>query len=69
MNCSIFSDDVLLFFKLYDPKNCFISYCGYGHLPCSAKTRDILPLLNKKAGYPADTPLELYEVMDTTLNI
>lgn len=55
-------DDVLLFFKLYDPKHSFITYCGHAHLPITAKTRDILPILNKKAGYPLDSPLELYEV-------
>ncbi|XP_054155064.1 ubiquitin carboxyl-terminal hydrolase 7-like [Oppia nitens] len=59
--------DVLLFFKLYDPKNNFISYCGHGHLPAAAKTRDIIPILNSKAGYPSDTPLELYEEVKPNL--
>ncbi|RWS24472.1 ubiquitin carboxyl-terminal hydrolase 7-like protein, partial [Leptotrombidium deliense] len=54
-------NDVLLFFKVYDPKNKFISYCGHTHISTSAKTRDIIPILNKKAGFPIDTPLELYE--------
>ncbi|XP_074593603.1 ubiquitin-specific protease 7 isoform X2 [Brevipalpus obovatus] len=52
---------VILFFKMYDPKNKFVTYCGHAHLPSSTKTRDIIPLLNKKAGLPPNTPLDLYE--------
>ena len=55
-------NDVLLFFKMYDPKGNFISYVGHAHFPCVAKIRDIIPILNKKAGFPPDTPLDLYEV-------
>ncbi|XP_015785155.1 ubiquitin carboxyl-terminal hydrolase 7 [Tetranychus urticae] len=53
--------DVLLFFKMYDPKNKFITYCGLAHLPATTKTKDIIPFLNKKAGFPPNTPLDLYE--------
>ena len=55
------SDHVLLFFKLYDPVNKFITYFTHSHWSTKAKTRDIIPFLNKKAGFPLDTPLDLYE--------
>ena len=48
---------------MYDPKGKFISYVGHAHLPCVAKIRDIIPILNKKAGFPPNTPLDLYEVI------
>lgn len=38
-----------------------ISYFSHEHLPVSTKTRELLPLLNRKAGFPEDTPLDLYE--------
>lgn len=31
--------DVLLFFKLYDPKNKKIHYCGHHYMPVTAKVR------------------------------
>lgn len=31
--------DVLLFFKLYDPKNKKIHYCGHHYMPVDAKVR------------------------------
>jgi len=53
--------DVLLFFKLYDPKNKFISYFGLEHLKSNLPTRALIPLLSKKAGFPEGTTIEFYE--------
>ncbi|GAB6025849.1 Ubiquitin carboxyl-terminal hydrolase 7 [Chamberlinius hualienensis] len=53
--------DVLLFFKLYDPKTKKISYCGHQYLPIVIKVQDLVPLLNERAGFPPDTELILYE--------
>lgn len=53
--------DVLLFFKLYDPKNKRISYCGHTYMSIAAKAKELVPILNEKAGFPLDTPLTLYE--------
>ncbi|KAK3929340.1 Ubiquitin carboxyl-terminal hydrolase 7 [Frankliniella fusca] len=53
--------DVLLFFKLYDPKAKQIYYCGHHYMPVASKVQDLLPLLNERAGYPPDTELVLYE--------
>ncbi|KAH7944113.1 hypothetical protein HPB52_015798 [Rhipicephalus sanguineus] len=53
--------DVLLFFKMYDPRLKQIAYCGHVYMPIVAKAKELLPLLNKRAGFPADTELVLYE--------
>ncbi|XP_046987971.1 ubiquitin carboxyl-terminal hydrolase 7 [Schistocerca americana] len=53
--------DVLLFFKLYDPKNKRIHYCGHHYMPVAAKVQELIPMLNERAGFPADTELILYE--------
>uniref|UniRef100_T1J1R9 Ubiquitin carboxyl-terminal hydrolase 7 n=1 Tax=Strigamia maritima TaxID=126957 RepID=T1J1R9_STRMM len=53
--------DVLLFFKLYDPKSKQISYCGHQYMPITAKVQDLTPVLNKRAGLPPDADLMLFE--------
>ncbi|KAK7792272.1 hypothetical protein R5R35_013305 [Gryllus longicercus] len=53
--------DVLLFFKLYDPKTKRIHYCGHHYMPVAAKVQELIPLLNERAGFPPDTELVLYE--------
>ncbi|XP_017767859.1 PREDICTED: ubiquitin carboxyl-terminal hydrolase 7 isoform X1 [Nicrophorus vespilloides] len=53
--------DVLMFFKLYDPKQKKMHYCGHSYLPVTSKLADIVPLLNERAGFPFGTELVLYE--------
>ncbi|XP_037093906.1 ubiquitin carboxyl-terminal hydrolase 7-like isoform X1 [Pollicipes pollicipes] len=53
--------DVLLFFKLYDPRTKQIHYCGHQYIAITSKVRELVPLLNERAGFPADTELQLYE--------
>lgn len=53
--------DVLIFFKMYDPKQKRIHYCGHTYLPVTSKLADIIPMLNERAGFPRDTELILYE--------
>ncbi|XP_065341533.1 ubiquitin carboxyl-terminal hydrolase 7 isoform X2 [Cloeon dipterum] len=53
--------DVLLFFKLYDPKTKQIRYCGHQYMPVAAKVVDLVPILNERAGFPQGTELLLYE--------
>lgn len=53
--------DVLLFFKMYDPKQKRIHYCGHSYLPVISKLSDLIPMLNERAGFPPDTELLLYE--------
>lgn len=59
--------DVLLFFKLYDPKNKKIHYCGHHYMPVDAKVQLLVPLLNERAGFPPDTELALYEEIKPNL--
>ncbi|XP_044253293.1 ubiquitin carboxyl-terminal hydrolase 7 isoform X1 [Tribolium madens] len=53
--------DVLLFFKMYDPKQKKIHYCGHSYLPVTSKLGDLIPMLNERAGFPSETELVLYE--------
>nr|CAD7262037.1 unnamed protein product [Timema shepardi] len=53
--------DVLLFFKLYDPRSKRIHYCGHHYMPVAAKVQELIPILNERAGFPPDTDLVLYE--------
>lgn len=51
----------MLFFKMYDPKQKKIHYCGHSYVPVTSKLSDIIPLLNDRAGFAPDTELLLYE--------
>ncbi|GBM82029.1 Ubiquitin carboxyl-terminal hydrolase 7 [Araneus ventricosus] len=53
--------DVLLFFKLYDPKNKRMSYCGHTYMSINSRARSLVPILNDRAGFPEDTELLLFE--------
>ncbi|UYV65714.1 USP7 [Cordylochernes scorpioides] len=53
--------EVLLFFKLYDPRTKVISYCGHAYVSRSTTAKELVPLLNKRAGFLPDTNLLLYE--------
>lgn len=59
--------DVLLFLKMYDPRTKSISYCGHAYVPISAKGTELLPDLNRRAGFSPDTPLILYEEVKPNL--
>ena len=54
-------NDVLLFFKYYDPKHRILSYFCHLHRPITSKTRELIPILNKMAGFPPETELILFE--------
>ncbi|XP_075231893.1 ubiquitin-specific protease 7 isoform X4 [Lycorma delicatula] len=53
--------DVLLFFKMYDPKAKRIYYCGHHYVQVASLVKELIPILNERAGFPPDTELELYE--------
>ncbi|GER31693.1 ubiquitin carboxyl-terminal hydrolase [Striga asiatica] len=54
-------DDILLFFKLYDPEKEEIRYAGKHHVNSMSKPTDILTKLNEMAGYAPDEDIDLYE--------
>lgn len=59
--------DVLLFFKMYDPKAKRIYYCGHHYMPVISKVQELIPMLNERAGFPPDTELLLFEEIKPNL--
>ena len=55
------TEDLLLFFKYYDPQTSQIHYCGYYYFPMNATFYDIAVYLNKLLGFPECTKLIFYE--------
>lgn len=58
--------DVMIFFKLYDPKHKILSYFCHLIRRVSSTARELIPILNEKAGFPPGTPLDLYEEVKTS---
>ncbi|KAG6772362.1 hypothetical protein POTOM_023767 [Populus tomentosa] len=54
-------EDILLFFKLYDPEKQELRYVGRLFVKSSGKPIEILAKLNQMAGFPPDEDIELYE--------
>lgn len=59
--------DVLLFLKLYSPRTKSVSYCGHLYVPISAKAIELVPELNRKAGFLVNTPLLIFEEVKPNL--
>ncbi|KAK4409142.1 Ubiquitin carboxyl-terminal hydrolase 12, partial [Sesamum angolense] len=55
------SDDILLFFKLYEPEKGELRYAGRLFVKSNCKPADILEKLNEFAGYAPDEEIELFE--------
>ncbi|KAG2601030.1 ubiquitin C-terminal hydrolase 12-like isoform X1 [Panicum virgatum] len=54
-------EDILLFFKFYDPEKEYLRYVGNFFVKASGKPSDIVERLNEIAGFPSDEDIELYE--------
>ncbi|XP_062112311.1 ubiquitin C-terminal hydrolase 12 isoform X7 [Humulus lupulus] len=54
-------EDILLFFKLYDPEKKELRYVGRLFVKSSGKPLEILGKLNQMAGFASDVEIELYE--------
>ncbi|KAL6507816.1 CSN-associated deubiquitinating enzyme Ubp12 [Orobanche gracilis] len=54
-------DDIMLFFKLYDPEKEELRYVGKLLLKSSGKPIEILSKLNEMAGFAPDEKIELFE--------
>ncbi|KAL9242538.1 hypothetical protein vseg_016528 [Gypsophila vaccaria] len=54
-------DDILLFFKLYDPEKEELRYVGRLFVKGAGKPADILTKLNEFAGYAPEEDIEVYE--------
>ncbi|KAF2921553.1 ubiquitin C-terminal hydrolase 12 isoform X1 [Oryza sativa Japonica Group] len=62
-------EDILLFFKLYDPEKEQLRYVGRLFVKASGKPQDILPKLRKMAGFSQDEEIELYEEIKFEPNV
>uniref|UniRef100_A0A0D9WVU2 ubiquitinyl hydrolase 1 n=1 Tax=Leersia perrieri TaxID=77586 RepID=A0A0D9WVU2_9ORYZ len=62
-------EDILLFFKLYDPEKEQLRYIGRLFVKASGKPQDILPKLRKMAGFSQDEEIELYEEIKFEPNV
>ena len=58
---SILPVHVLIFFKYYNIRNRFLTYCGLAHVRRCAKVADLFEMMLEKAGLPVGTPLKVYE--------
>ncbi|KAK8662087.1 hypothetical protein V6N13_091675 [Hibiscus sabdariffa] len=56
--------DILLFFKLYDPYKEQLRYIGRMFVKVDGKPMEILARINKMAGFDPDEEIELYELED-----
>ncbi|KAK9939265.1 hypothetical protein M0R45_015967 [Rubus argutus] len=54
-------DDILLFFKLYEPEKEELRYVGRLFVKSTGKPAEILSKLNELAGYAPDVEIDLYE--------
>ncbi|XP_047982846.1 ubiquitin C-terminal hydrolase 13-like isoform X2 [Salvia hispanica] len=62
-------DDILLFFKLYDPEKEELRYVGRLFVKSFGKPVDILTRLNEMAGYAPEEDIELYEEIKFDPNV
>ncbi|WVY90767.1 hypothetical protein V8G54_036281 [Vigna mungo] len=63
------NDDILLFFKLYDPEKEELRYVGRLFVKNTGKPLEILMKLNKMAGYDPDEEIGLYEEIKFEPNV
>ncbi|XP_027333721.1 ubiquitin carboxyl-terminal hydrolase 12-like isoform X8 [Abrus precatorius] len=62
-------DDILLFFKLYDPEKEELRYVGRLFVKSTGKPSEILTKLNEMAGYDPDEEIGLYEEIKFEPNV
>jgi len=59
--------DVLLFFKYYNPRNKCLRYCGHQYINIDSNVKELVSLLNERAGLPQGTELALFEEIKPNL--
>lgn len=62
-------EDVLLFFKLYNPEKEELRYVGRSYVKASGRPADILERLNEMAGFPPNEEIQLYEEIKFEPNV
>ncbi|KAF9438450.1 hypothetical protein BGZ76_007843 [Entomortierella beljakovae] len=61
------SGDIMVFIKYYDPLTSTLEGVGNLHVHKNAKVGDIVSVLNEIKGFPANTPLKLFEEIKPTM--
>ncbi|KAK1426169.1 hypothetical protein QVD17_14838 [Tagetes erecta] len=62
-------DEILLFFKLYDPEKLELRYVGRSFVKSFGKVAEIIPKLNKMAGFSPEEQIQLYEEIKYEPNV
>ena len=56
----------MVFLKHFDTtKQSLFGICKI-YIPRASKVSDLIPIINKRMGWPSWTPLQLYEVLNST---
>ena len=56
------SNEIILFFKYYNPRYKTMSYCGHHYVNLQSMPSSLFPMLCERAGLPQGTKLLFYEV-------
>ncbi|XP_066265443.1 ubiquitin carboxyl-terminal hydrolase 7-like isoform X1 [Branchiostoma lanceolatum] len=59
--------DVMLFLKMYDPKAKMVCYAGHVYVPISTRVEELIPIMNRRAGFRSDTDLIMFEEVKPNL--
>ncbi|GLJ15872.1 hypothetical protein SUGI_0262060 [Cryptomeria japonica] len=62
-------EDILVFFKLYDPEKEELRYVGRLFVKAGGKPTEIMPQLNAMAGFPPNEEIELFEEIKFEPNV
>uniref|UniRef100_A0A0D6QUA6 ubiquitinyl hydrolase 1 n=1 Tax=Araucaria cunninghamii TaxID=56994 RepID=A0A0D6QUA6_ARACU len=62
-------EDILLFFKLYDPEKEELRYVGRSFVRASGKPSEIITKLNAMAGFPPNEEIDLFEEIKFEPNV
>lgn len=60
-------DDLLLFFKYYDPESRTVTYCGSHVFKQKNKVADVLPIMKQMVAFDPNTILDVYEEVRPTM--
>ncbi|MFS7989857.1 putative ubiquitinyl hydrolase 1 [Helianthus anomalus] len=62
-------DEILLFFKLYDPEKLELRFVGRSFVKSSSKVIEIIPKLKEMAGFSPEEDIQLYEEIKFEPNV
>ncbi|GAQ84171.1 Ubiquitin carboxyl-terminal hydrolase [Klebsormidium nitens] len=62
-------EDILMFFKLYDPEKETLQYVGSLYVRLSSRPTEVMGRINRLAGFPEDQPIKLFEEIKFDPNV